>query len=129
MSEEQSIRGYHALTKNLEGKGSSLLFNRVEQTDSASLYQIYHEALVRWMRNRRFFVTKSGYIGRGSKIMQRGDLVTVLYGSRVPIILRQLRQTESYAVVGQAYVYGIMFGEVVEAHKKVGAKDRTFMLL
>jgi len=129
MSQEQSTRGYRALIKHLAGKSTTPSFDRHEDNAEFNAIRAYREALVRWMRNRRFFVTKLGYIGTGPQVVQRGDLVTILYGSGMPIILRQLRQTESYAVVGQAYVFGEMFGEAVEAHKKVGSKDTRFTLV
>lgn len=129
MSKEQSRRGYRALTEHLAGEKTSPSFNKAEHNDGVNGYKAYHEALVRWMRNRRFFVTNLGYIGTAPNIMRRGDLVTVIYGSRMPIILRQLQQNELYAVVGQAYVFGKMFGEAVEAHNTVGAKDRSFILV
>jgi len=129
MSQEQSSGGYHALVKYLAGKSTTPSFDRHKDNAELNAIRNYREALIRWMRNRRFFVTKLGYIGTGPQVVRRGDVVAILYGSGMPIILRQLRQTESYAVVGQAYVFGQMFGEAIEAHKKEGSKDTRFTLV
>jgi len=53
-------------------------------------------------------------------------VVVVLYGSTVPFILRP--QAETYLLIGQAYVDGIMFGEAMESHKAAGAEDVIYNL-
>jgi len=50
---------------------------------------------------RRVFQTSSGLLGLGPAIMEPGDMVTVLYGSRVPVILRPCQHSEQHRVVGQ----------------------------
>lgn len=78
--------------------------------------------------NRDVFHTKDGHIGLGSLIMKPGDLLTVLYGSGHPVILRLYKRGEYYSVVGLAYVYGIMDGEAVQEYKARGAKDTLFCI-
>lgn len=129
MSQDQSIRGYRALTKHLASRSAIPSFENHENDGEINAGGAYHEALCRWLRNRCFFVTKLGYIGTGPRVMQRGDLVTILNGAGMPIILRPRRQTGLYAVVGQAYLFGQMSGEAVDAHKGAGSKDTRFSLL
>lgn len=62
---------------------------------------------------RRFFVTKNGYIGLGPKSVQTGDNVFVFPGGIVPFVLRSSK-TSIYRFVGEAYVHGIMNGEVLK---------------
>ena len=131
MSREHSVKGYRALGRHLAGKSTAFSFDGHEDNAEANAARAYHEALMRWMRNRRFFVTELGHIGTAPQVVQRGDQVTILYGSRMPIILRPLRplrQTGSFAVIGQAYVFANMLGEAVDAHKKLGSKDVSFTL-
>lgn len=128
MSREQSMKGYRALGRHLAGKSTALSFDGHEDNAEVNAARAYHEALMRWMRNRRFFVTELGHIGTAPQVVQRGDQVTILYGSGMPIILRPLRQTGSFAVIGQAYVFANMLGEAVDAHKKLGSKDVSFTL-
>ena len=68
--------------------------------------------------SRRFVVTKKGLMGFGPPTCRQGDAVVVLFGGRVPYILRLLSQSESsvntsYSVLGDAYVHGIMDGEAL----------------
>jgi hypothetical protein len=55
---------------------------------------------------------KEGYIGIGDLTLQAGDLVCVLFGGRVPFILRRVKRW--YRFVGECYVHGIMLGQVLE---------------
>jgi hypothetical protein len=45
------------------------------------------------------FVTKSGYMGRGPKTTNKGDLVCILYGASVPFVLREFE--EKYYLLGE----------------------------
>jgi hypothetical protein len=65
---------------------------------------------------RRLFHTSKGYLGLGPALLQAGDLVCVLAGGAIPFVLRQdSRSSPSkrrFKLVGEAYVHGIMHGEV-----------------
>ncbi|KAI1276539.1 heterokaryon incompatibility protein-domain-containing protein [Xylaria sp. FL0933] len=61
-------------------------------------------------QGRKLLLTDDGHVGLGPAITQEDDIVCILSGLVMPIILR--RTTEGYQVVGEAYVHGIMFGEV-----------------
>jgi hypothetical protein len=51
-------------------------------------------------------------MGLAPHIVENGDIVTVLFGSSHPVILRPY---EGYCiVVGDAYVYGLMYGEAMQ---------------
>jgi hypothetical protein len=130
ITRDQGASGYCALRKYLEDHHSIPLFNATESQGTDLEHKVagdYNEALWRRCRNRRFFISKTGYIGTGPKVMQPSDLVVVLYGSTVPFILRP--HTETYMLIGQAYVDGIMFGEAVEAHKAAGNEDVMYSLM
>ncbi|KAJ3522877.1 hypothetical protein NM208_g12680 [Fusarium decemcellulare] len=72
--------------------------------------------------DRQSFVTEGGRIGVGPRGTREGDQVNVVAGSKVPLLLRQCGNAtsevvcdathEGYMVVGDAYVYGIMDGEI-----------------
>ncbi|KAH8885913.1 hypothetical protein GQ53DRAFT_626498, partial [Thozetella sp. PMI_491] len=68
--------------------------------------------------NREFFVTENGYIGIGPAGMRPGDEAWSLIGGHVPFILRRSTQDgvksvyESYQLVGESYVHGVMDGEL-----------------
>ncbi|XXG99945.1 rRNA biogenesis protein rrp36 [Hypoxylon texense] len=78
------------------------------------------------------FLTKSGRVGIGPANCQVGDRVHVIPGSRVPYILRPIaapllavgRSSDEdgnllsrYAVIGDAFLHGIMDGEVIRKSK------------
>ncbi|KAF4624391.1 hypothetical protein G7Y89_g13780 [Cudoniella acicularis] len=63
----------------------------------------------------RFFVTKQGCIGRGPLPIQKGDQVCILFGAKLPFILREI-SPDVYVILGEAYVHGIMKGEAVRDH-------------
>jgi hypothetical protein len=100
---------------------------------------------------RRLFITLNGFIGLGPDTVQEGDIVTVLSGGDIPFLLRPITDPEllsetehassptrtqtssgqSYLLVGECYVEGVMCGEAVQAvsHKSclVGSIPRDLV--
>jgi len=83
---------------------------------------------------RRLFVTAKGYLGLGPSSLQVGDKVYILKGANVPFLLREQEREDSregatsnesemnYKLVGEAYIHGIMNGELFD--KDGGLSDR-----
>jgi hypothetical protein len=67
--------------------------------------------------NRRFFVTKAGYIGLGPEWLESGDAICILETGRVAYALRQVNN-ENWTHVGECYVHGLMDGEIVQEQDK-----------
>lgn len=63
-------------------------------------------------RGRTFFHIAPGWIGVGPQIIEPGDIVVVLFGSRVPIILRKINGC--YRLVSDCYIHGLMDGEAIQ---------------
>jgi hypothetical protein len=64
---------------------------------------------------RRLVKTRTGYIGLASSTAKIGDSIVLCKGSNVPLILRQGKDDEnSWQLVGDAYIHGIMHGEGFE---------------
>jgi len=80
-----------------------------------------------WCYNRCLIVTKRGHVGLAPLGTQVGDHVAILYGEAVPGVLRRWgsgtgqcgNPGETYSLVGEAYVHGIMYGEAVEDRGEV----------
>jgi chaperonin cofactor prefoldin len=72
---------------------------------------------------RRPFRSKRGYVGLAPQHAQLGDIICILFGSKVPHVVRP-GQAGRYQLVGEAYVYGIMDGELMEG----AARSMTFEL-
>ena len=73
---------------------------------------------------RRFFVTAAGRMGLGPRCMQPEDIVVVLRGGKMPFVLR--KKDDSYWLLGEAYVHGIMDGEAVQMHNARGGSEEVF---
>jgi hypothetical protein len=70
---------------------------------------------------RRPFITSSGRLGLGPAAMLPGDRVVVFFGAELPFILRKDNEGY-YQVIGEAYVHGIMDGEIMA----MGLKSKSF---
>jgi hypothetical protein len=60
---------------------------------------------------RRFFVTSKGYYGLGPATIEAGDKISVFFGSKTPLIVRE--EDGYHLLVGEAYVHGLMSGEAM----------------
>ena len=94
--------------KRLKSKieGISSIPPSSKEEESRLLRYLAVDVLTLGMRhcaNRRFFRTTCGYIGLGPRRMVLGDIVAVVYGGRVPLILRQT--LDFYSLVGERCVY------------------------
>ncbi|EON68682.1 hypothetical protein W97_07940 [Coniosporium apollinis CBS 100218] len=68
----------------------------------------FYRSVVKHSLNRRLFITQKGHLGSGPLDMRHDDLVCVIFGFKMPVILRQ--RGEYFEWIGQAYVHGIMHG-------------------
>lgn len=62
--------------------------------------------------NKRLLFTYEGYIGMAPYDTRKGDKICLLYGCRVPFVLRE-RTDGDFELVGEVYVHGIMKGEAL----------------
>jgi hypothetical protein len=67
-----------------------------------------------------FFVTQNGFVGLCTPLVEVHDQLAIWFGSPVPFVLRALgpegnqASSNTYALIGAAYVSGIMNGEMVD---------------
>ncbi|KAK8006070.1 heterokaryon incompatibility protein-domain-containing protein [Apiospora marii] len=78
--------------------------------------------------NCRFalFTTAKGYLGLGPRYMDKGDVLVVLAGMRVPAILRPIH--DHYIFLGDCYVYDLMQGQAVRSAREEGRGFEEFIL-
>jgi hypothetical protein len=73
---------------------------------------------LKWLRCRQLFRTKKGKLGFRESGVKPGDVLCILDGSPVVHVLRRLRVAQDgeqiWQFVGDAYVHGLMAGEVDE---------------
>ncbi|KAL1645065.1 hypothetical protein SLS61_008498 [Didymella pomorum] len=100
-----------------------------EPADGSTLDALagFHRRLQSTVKNRRFVVTKRGYIGIANDDVRRGDKVCLLHGGRMPVILRQVE--ENFAFFGEAYVHGMMQGELWPCADLPDVEAREFCVL
>ncbi len=67
-------------------------------------------------------------MGLGPPKMQEGDVVTILKGCSVPVLLREYEAGIYHRFVGEAYVCGIMDGEMMEEFENGNSSWRRFVL-
>jgi hypothetical protein len=73
----------------------------------------YWKLMVKQCSNRKLFATEKGYLGLGPVAIFTGDIIAVILGLDTPLVLRRLG-VDGYQIVGEAYVHGIMDGEVMK---------------
>lgn len=75
---------------------------------------------------RKLFFTGKGFIGLGPAAMQAGDLCCILFGAKVPYILRPVGY--HFVLVGESYIHGVMGGEIVNNWRNGDLKAEYFEL-
>jgi hypothetical protein len=70
------------------------------------------ERLLKGLNGRVAFRTEHGWIGTGSHDTKPGDYVVAVVGADVPFTIRHT--DDGVTLVGECYVDGIMFGELLE---------------
>ena len=84
----------------------------------------YEENMNGCLLNRQFFATDNGYVGIGPFRARMDDVVVILFGGTFSFVLRP--KGEIYELIGDAYVQGVMLGELVAA--AASTQVRTFTL-
>ncbi|KAI0098526.1 heterokaryon incompatibility protein-domain-containing protein [Nemania sp. FL0031] len=73
-----------------------------------------------------YFITRRGYVGRAPMPIKVGDKICIFWGAKVPFLLRQQPFSESFTVVGEAYIHGIMKGAAMASMKD---ESKDFILV
>lgn len=82
-----------------------------ESPEKTEAVRFYADAVTRAVMGRRFFLTKGNRMALGPRDVQLGDMIVVLKGCSVPLVVRAVEG--GVVLIGEAYVSGIMNGEVV----------------
>jgi hypothetical protein len=78
------------------------------------------------LSGRCIFITTDRRVGLGPANLQRGDTITIMFGSGLPLVLRQ--SSKNYRFVGPAYVHGAMHGEIVDGREADSMQVQEFTL-
>jgi hypothetical protein len=114
----------------IQGKPPPVEFESQHPVGSKERAEAYYSAFNRQFGRcvdcRCVFETDTGYIGIGPGVTMPGDVVAVLHGSDFPLVLEPVEST--FGIVGDAYVHGIMRGELVDGSKQDSPEEREFIL-
>ncbi|KAJ4986746.1 heterokaryon incompatibility protein [Stagonosporopsis vannaccii] len=87
------------------------------------LFKDLYESLIGMMENQTFFITKTGFIGIGPSQTRSGDKVWILNGGNTPFIMRKIDEEKEgcpqLALVGDAYLHGVMDGEAMANEPRI----------
>lgn len=83
-------------------------------------------ALCSACRNRRLVEISRGLLALCPRVVQRTDIIAVLFGCQFPYLLRPWGSR--FKLLGQCYVQGIMDGQAVQTHRAENQLDNQFML-
>lgn len=75
-------------------------------------------SLSMWGSRRKFALTEGRLVARVPRKAQKGDVVVLVSGSPVPYVLRN-SEDQSFRLVGEAYVQGVMYGSRWYPHEIV----------
>jgi hypothetical protein len=79
----------------------------------------FHQRFYKVCKGRTFFCTVKGGLGLGPSRTKRGNFVVIFHGGRTPFVIRKSQSScpdsQTYRIVGEAYVHGFMDGEVYNA--------------
>lgn len=89
------------------------------QTGDVALGVKYANIAYNKLFRRRPLRSTKGYIGLGPLGVRKGDSIWVLPGADVPFIFRPA-ENGTFMVIGEAYIHGIMDGELVKRGLMVG---------
>lgn len=64
---------------------------------------------------RRLITTTDGRVGLARHDCKQGDLICILFGGRMPFILRP--QNGHYIFIGECHIPGLMEGQAIEEHE------------
>jgi hypothetical protein len=110
-----------ALWQKIRRSKDEGLISQFEENDSL---KSYYDAVVNACSRHRLFVTTNGYIGLGPLTMQDLDTVAILFGGKVPLVLR--RAHNQWKLVGECYLHGVMKGEAAEAWRRGDLESQWF---
>jgi hypothetical protein len=98
--------------------------SRRNPSDIEGLHELSASALDILFRNhgRRPFITTKGHLGLGPAAMKTGDMIVVVRGAEIPLVLRRDNDGNS-TLIGEAYVDGIMDGELLATHPEIEVFD------
>ncbi|CEJ81587.1 hypothetical protein VHEMI01707 [[Torrubiella] hemipterigena] len=127
---DKLVRHYIAHWGYFPPERSSVTASEEEEDDDAEAEGITYRQ-PDWLpcHGRCMFNTKDGKIGLCPSFASSGDIVAVLYGGKVPYILRATETVGEYTFVGECYVEDFMHGQAFNKDLAGEAVEEVFTLV
>jgi hypothetical protein len=101
------------------------LFSSKSSTDPMEAWDRIRK-LVSVGTSRKLIISER-FVGLGPEAAQAGDIICILFGGRIPYLLRP-SSDDSYLLVGECYINGLMYGEALNHAEEWGVQKKEFML-
>ena len=82
-----------------------------------------------WAGQRNVVLTETGRYALASAVAQKGDKCCIFTGMPVPVVVRPTKQPGTYEFVGEAFVLGIMHGELYGQPAGAGMEVQQIILV
>lgn len=89
------------------------LLQSLANGDESTIADPWYSTTLLRLHTRRTFLTSTGYVGVGPLDTRVGDEVCVFIGGNAAYLVRP-EKNELYSLVGEAYVHGVMYGELLK---------------
>jgi hypothetical protein len=83
-----------------------------QRGDDIRLVAKYWQHIVSRSSGRKYFVSRRGYLGVDPTTTSPGDVIAIVLSLGTPLVLKAIGK-DHYQIVGEAYVHGIMDGELM----------------
>jgi hypothetical protein len=67
------------------------------------------------LAGRRLCVTITGFLGLVPEGAEFGDVVAIFFGAPLPFVIRPVRDSAEFELVGHCYIHGAMDGEAIQS--------------
>lgn len=105
---QPSLPGQTYSTRRLKGH---FTLTNLRSRQPAKTFQDLRKAFANAMRNRRMCISEGGLLGIVPSYALAGDRICIIPKYPVPFVLRPAGGPDTYRIIGECYIHGIMHGE------------------
>ncbi|KAI1327249.1 heterokaryon incompatibility protein-domain-containing protein [Xylariaceae sp. FL0255] len=110
------LGGAHKIEHLKLSQASDYDLETLNKIDAGSGFWRFYMPIISIVNGRRFFSTSAGRFGFSSDTVEPGDLVCIFDGAKTAHTIRSqtgcTNTAERYSLIGEAYVHGMMNGEI-----------------
>jgi hypothetical protein len=128
-------RGSDVILRDIPGRSSPTSFAEDAERDTgySGFGRAVEKTVVTWSMGRTCngrcpFVTTGGWLGFGPSAMEAGDVVVVFAGADLPFVIRPHGEGDEFVLIGEAYVHGLMVGELFEQCPAFNGEDAGYKI-